>query len=193
MPKVKFGFKNAYYSKIIVGTSGTISYATPVKLKGAVSITLAPAGNEVEFYAEDGLYFSDSANNGYDGDLELAMIQEDFLKDILGEVEDRNNVLQESVTASTSPFALLCEFTTDDGAKKFAFYNCTASRPELSSKTKGESKEIQTEKLSIKIRPNADGLVKTSTKSDTTALVISEWYSSVYIPTNSSNSDTPEV
>ena len=183
MPKVKFGFKCAYYSKITIGELGAVTYGTPIKLKGAVSMSLSPAGNEVEFYAEDGLYYSDSANNGYNGTLELALIQDDFLKDILGEVEDSNKVLQENVTVSASPFALLCEFTTDDGAKKFCFYNCTASRPELASKTKGESKEVQTETLNLKIRPNADGIVKASTKSDTTASVINNWYSSVYQPT----------
>ena len=184
MPKVKFGFKCAYYSKLTVDEEGNPTYATPVKLKGAVSTSLAPTGNEVEFYAEDGLYYSDSANNGYNGTLELALIQEDFLKDILGEVEDSNKVLQENVTTSASPFALLCEFTTDDGAKKFCFYNCTASRPDLASKTTGESKEVQTETLNLKVRPNADGLVKTSTKPDTKAEIIKNWYKSVYIPTN---------
>lgn len=189
MGKVKFGFKNAYYSKISVSEENVISYATPVKLKGAVSMTLTPAGNEVEFYAEDGLYYSDSANNGYDGTLELALIQDDFLKDILGEIEDANKVLQENAVTSTSPFALLCEFTTDDGNKKFCFYNCTATRPELASKTKGESKEIQTEKLSLKIRPNAEGLVKVSTKNDTTEEVKKAWYTKVY----ESVAQTPEV
>lgn len=193
MSKVKFGFKNAYYSKITSDDTGAITYATPVKLNGAVSMTLSPAGNEVEFYAEDGLYYSDSANNGYDGTLELAMIPESFLKDILGETEDSNKVLKESAISSTTAFALLCEFTTDDGNKKFVFYNCTASRPELSSKTKGESKEVQTETLNLKIRPNAEGVVKMSTKSDTTASVISGWYSSVYTENVSSNSSNPTV
>jgi phi13 family phage major tail protein len=66
MPKVKFGFKNAYYSKLI-NTEGVISYATPKKLAGAVSMTLSPVGEDVEFYADDSLYFSDITNNGYDG------------------------------------------------------------------------------------------------------------------------------
>ena len=66
MPKVKFGFKNAYYSKI-TATDGAITYGTPVKLNGAVSMSLSPAGNEVEFYAEDGLYYSDSAPFNFTG------------------------------------------------------------------------------------------------------------------------------
>lgn len=181
MPKVKFGFKNAYYSKI-TNTAGVISYATPVKLEGAVSMTLSPVGEDVEFYADDSLYFSDITNNGYDGTLELALISEGFAKDILGETEDTNKVLTENAIGVSNPFALLCEFTTDDGAKKFVFYHCTASRPELSATTKSESKEVKTETLNLKIRPNADAIVKRSTTSATPANVLSGWYSSVYIP-----------
>src|SRR5574344_302631 len=159
MPKVKFGFKNAYYAKLI-NTAGVISYATPKKLNGAVSMTLSPVGEDVEFYADDSLYFSDITNNGYDGTLELALISEDFAKEILGEVADSNDVLAENAVGVSNPFALLCEFTTDDGNKKFVFYHCTASRPELSGTTKSASKEVKTETLNLKIRPNNNAIVK---------------------------------
>lgn len=181
MPKVKFGFKNAYYAKI-TEKDGTITYEAPVKLNGAVSMSLTPAGETAEFYAEDGLYFSDNSNNGYDGTLELALVPDNFKTEILGETLDTNKVMVENATGVTNPFALLCEFTTDDGAKKFAFYNCMASRPELSATTKGETKEISTETLNLKIRPNKDGLVKTATTTTTPADTISKWYTEVYTP-----------
>lgn len=181
MPKVKFGFKNAYYAKI-TETEGTITYGTPVKLNGAVSTSLAPAGESAEFYADDGLYFSDNSNNGYDGTLELALVPDDFKTDILGETLDTNQVLVENATGVSNPFVLLCEFTTDNGAKKFAFYNCMASRPELAATTKGETKEISTETLNLKIRPNKDGLVKVSTTAETSAETVSKWYTEVYTP-----------
>ncbi|MCQ2911886.1 MAG: phage tail protein, partial [Clostridia bacterium] len=90
MEKVKFGLKNCYYAKIT--ESG---YATPVRLPGAVSLTLSPVGETSEFYADDALYFGEKVNNGYDGSLELALIPESFRKDCLGEVLDSNNVLKE--------------------------------------------------------------------------------------------------
>ncbi|MBQ8298664.1 MAG: phage tail protein [Clostridia bacterium] len=181
MQKVKFGFKNAYYAKI-TEADGTITYGTPVKLNGAVSMSLAAAGELVQFYADDGLYFSDNSNNGYDGTLELALVPDDFKTDILGETLDTNKVLIENAIGVSNPFALLCEFTTDNGAKKFAFYNCIASRPELAATTKGETKEVSTETLNLTIRPNKEGLVKVSTTDQTSTEVVNKWYTEVYKP-----------
>lgn len=181
MPKVKFGFKNAYYA-VISEKNDEITYGTPVRIPGAVSMTLSPAGEDVEFYADDSLYFGESSNNGYDGSIEFALIPESFKKDILGEKLDGGNVIVENATAVTNPFALMCEFTTDDGARKYVFYNCIAKRPELAATTKGATKEVSTETLELMIRPRTDGVVKASTSDITTDEVKNAWYNSVYEP-----------
>lgn len=180
MAKVKFGFKNAYYAKIT--ESG---YDTPKKLNGAVSMSLSPSGDTVEFYADDMSYFGENTNNGYEGTLELALIPDEFKQDILGEVLDDNGVMVEDATAIQSNFALLCEFTNDTGNTKFAFLNCFASRPDLAGTTKSTTKEVQTETLNITIRPNADGKVKYTSTETTDESVLSSWYTEVYDGTNS--------
>ena len=180
MPKVKFGFKNCYYATI-TESGGGITYGTPKKLAGAVSMSLQASGDKTEFYADDSLFFSDENNNGYEGTLELAMIPDDFLKDCLGNTLDTNNVLGENATNVNSPFALLCEFTADDGAIKYVFYNCMASRPDIAGNTKAATKEVQTETLNITLRPRStDGQVKNRTTATTTSGIVSGWYSSVY-------------
>ena len=136
--KVKFGFKNCYYATI-TESGGSITYGTPVQLKGAVSMSLTPSGDTTEFYADDSLYFSDVNNNGYEGTLELALVPDDFKIACLGATKDTNDVLIEDADVVNSPFALLCEFTGDQKERKFVFYNCMASRPDLASSTKGES------------------------------------------------------
>jgi len=178
--KVKFGFKNCYYATITEGAGGAITYGTPKKLNGAVSMSLSASGDNTEFYADDSLYWSEENNNGYEGTLELALIPDDFAKDCLGYTLDTNNVISESATNATAPFALLCEFTADDGAIKYAFYNCHATRPDISGTTKGENKEVQTETLNITIRPRADGLVLNHTTPTTTSGTAEGWYSAVY-------------
>lgn len=182
--KVKFGFKNCYYATA-TESGGSYTYATPVKLDGAVSISLSPSGDNTEFYADDSLYWSDENNNGYEGTLELALVPDDFAIACLGVTKDTNNVLTENATSTTSPFALLCEFTNDDGATKFAFYNCHATRTDINGQTKGENKEVQTETLNITIRPRADGLVKNKTTDTTTSGVLEGWYTAVYEGTGS--------
>lgn len=182
--KVKFGFKNAYYATV-TESGGSVTYGTPKKLAGAVSMSLSPSGDNTEFYADDSLYWSDENNNGYEGTLELALIPDDFLKDCLGYTLDTNGVLAENATNATSPFALLCEFTSDDGAIKYVFYNCHATRPDVAGNTKAENKEVQTETLNITIRPRADGLVKNRTTDTTGSATLSGWYSTVYEGTGS--------
>ena len=174
--KVKFGFKNCYYAPI----KNDNTYDTPVKLDGAVSMSLSPSGETTEFYADDSVYFKDVNNNGYEGTLELALVPDHFKTACLGAVADSNGVLVESSTAVNTPFALLCEFTGDDQARKFVFYNCLASRPDLNSNTKGESIEVQSETLNLTIRPTADGIVKAETKADTDTQTYEGWYSQVY-------------
>ena len=182
--KVKFGFKNCYYAPI-TESEGTITYGSPVALKGAVSMSLSPSGDTTEFYADDGLYFSDVNNNGYTGTLELALVPDDFKIACLGATADTNKVLIENSTSVNTPFALLCEFTGDEQARRFVFYNCLASRSDLGATTKGESLEVQSETLNLTIRPTADGIVKAETKEDTNASTYENWYSAVYTASTS--------
>ena len=182
--KVKFGFKNCYYATF-TESDGEYTYGTPKKLDGAVSMSLSPSGDNTEFYADDSLYFNDENNNGYEGTLELALIPDDFAIDCLGDTKDTNGVIEENASNSTTPFALMCEFTNDDGATKFAFFNCNATRPDIAGTTKGETKEVQSETLNITIRPRVDGKVKVKTSDTTSSTVLEDWYESVYTGTGS--------
>ena len=180
--KVRFGFKNAYFAPITKDTNGNEQYATPIKMPGAVAMNLSPSGDSTDFYADDWPFFSDDNNNGYEGTIEMALIPEEFKIACLGFVKDSSGVLGESAISIKKAFALLCEFTGDQKARKFVFYKCMASRPELNGTTKGESKEVQTETLSIKIRPASNGMVKMETSEDTDAEVFNGWYNEVYEP-----------
>lgn len=178
--KIKFGLKNAYYAPITEDSQGNESYGTPVAIPGAVSMSLSPSGDTTEFYADDGLYFSDENNNGYEGTIEFALIPDEFKIACLGMVKDTNGVLIENATAVNAPFALLCEITEDEKGRRFVFYRCMASRPDVGANTKGESVEVQTETLNLVIRPNNSGVVKASTTADTNTLTFNNWYSNVY-------------
>lgn len=184
--KVKYNIKNVHVAKQTetVGDNGTTyTYATPRNIPGAVSISLDAEGEISTFYADGIAYFVTSANNGYSGDLEIALIPSWFRAEILNETLDSNNVLVENASNNTSPFALLFEFDGDVKAIRRCLYNCTCTRPSIESETKEETVEPGTETLSITNSPRADGLVKAQTGPDTTATVYEGWYGSVYVPT----------
>lgn len=181
--KVKFNIKNVHYAKLIKNEeTGAITFATPVAMPGAVSLSLDPNGEPSVFYADGYAYYTISNNQGYEGDLELAMVPESFRTDILKESLDNNNVLVEDATVETEAFALLFEFDGDVKQIRHVLYNCTAARPTIESSTNEEEIEVKTETLSIKAAPLSGGFVKARTSDTTSEAAYEGWYSAVYLP-----------
>ena len=191
--KVKYNICNVHYAVITKAEDGMVTFATPVVIPGAVSISLDPKGEPESFYADGVEYYVINNNQGYDGDLEVALIPESFRQDVLLETADTNQVLVENSNSQTGSFALLFEFDGDVRKIRHVMYNCSASRPSISAKTNEEGKEVQTETLTIKSRPLANGLVKAKTGDSTTEAVYTDWYKSVYQPSVTDNSETESV
>lgn len=160
--KVKFNICNVHYALITVDDEGEVTFGTPVAMPGAVSLSLEPNGEPSNFYADGYAYYTISNNMGYEGDLELAMVPESFRTDVLKEKLDSKGVLIENSDAELAQFALLFEFDGDVRHIRHVMYNCSASRPKIEGKTNEDKKEVQTETLTIKATPLADGKVKPS-------------------------------
>lgn len=139
-------------------------------------------GDTEEFYADGMVYYTSTANNGYEGDLEIALVPQSFETDILKNELDDNKVSVENSNTESAEFALLFEFDGDAKAVRHVLYRCKASRPSVASKTIEDKKEVQTEKLSIKASPLANGNVKTKTTASTPDETYNKWYEAVYIP-----------
>ena len=91
--KIKYGLSNVYYAVATDDGTGTLTYGTPVPIKGAVNLTMDPQGDTTPFYADNIIYYTSTANNGYAGTLELALVPESFRTDVLGETADTNGVM----------------------------------------------------------------------------------------------------
>lgn len=185
--KVKYNLKNVHAAKLTeTVTNGvtSFSYGTPKAIPGAVSISLDAEGESSPFYADGIVYFRSVTNNGYSGDLEMALVPEWFRTEILQEQLDGKGVLiEKSDNRESVKFALLFEFDGDINCIRHVLYNCTSSRPSIESETKEDTIEPGTEKLSITADPRADGLVKARTGDATDAATYDGWYSAVYLPT----------
>ena len=180
--KVKFGLKNVYYSKITV-SGGVYTFGTPVAIAGAVNLSLDAQGDETNFYADDTKYYNVTNNTGYSGTLEVAKFNETFFNDIFGYVADTNSIKFEDAEVEPSQFALLFEFSGDANKTRHVIYNCTASRPSVSSSTLTESKDPVTETLNITASPlpldsNGHRLVKA--KCNEGDAEYATWFSAVY-------------
>ncbi|MDY2812367.1 MAG: major tail protein [Dorea sp.] len=178
--KVEFGLRNAYYASITEGEGGSISYGTPVRIPGAVSLTIDPSGDLIRFKADDIDYYTNPNNQGYEGNLNLARVTDKFREDILGETLTEGGVLVENADAQTKRFALLFEFQGDKKAIRHVLYYCSANRPTEASQTK-DGGDPNTTDLSIVASPRPDNsIVKAKTTPGVTDAIYNAWYTKVY-------------
>ena len=148
--KVKFGLSNVHIAPITYDGS-QVTYGDIFTLPGAVNLSLDPEGESADFYADNTKYFSDYANQGYTGTLEVALINDDFREKILGQLKDRNGAFIENSGDSFKDFALGCQFEGDTKGTRYWFYQCSVSRPSVASQTIETSKTPVTDTLNITI------------------------------------------
>lgn len=175
--KVQFNLKNVHYAVV----SGT-GYATPVAVPGAVSLTLDPVGDVTPFYADGLTYYQAIANNGYEGDLEMARFPDQMLEDVWGfSLGSTSKVLTENADVAPKAFALMYQIDGDAGNQYYVLYNCSGTRPGIGSETNTETKEPKTQTSSIAAIPRADGKVMARTTYSCTSSVTSNWFASVFV------------
>ena len=122
--KVKYNLKNVHIA--VKKASGT--YDTPFELPGAVNMSLSPQGGLEPFYADGIKYSVSSTNNGYEGDLEIALVTDEFRTQIFKEYTDNNKVMFEDADAPTVEFALGCQIDGDAKETMFWFYGWRTTR-----------------------------------------------------------------
>lgn len=153
--KIKYGLKNVHYASI-TNVGGVITYGVPKRIPGAVALVLNPKGEKSEFYADDMAYFVQTANQGYEGTLEIALIPDEFRIDVLKDEVDQNGWLFENAEAVAEAIALLYEFAGDKKATRHVNYNVAVARPSVEGGTKTATIEPKTETLSITASPAVD-------------------------------------
>lgn len=183
MGRIRFGLKNLYYAIATEGTGGALTYATPVAVPGAKSISLSPAGDSADEYADNAVWYHSDANSGYTGTVELedTAAADAFFTAVLGQTKDTDDVIWEAASDAPVEFALLGQFELAGGTetgKRFALLRCTASRPELAGQTKENGLTVNTNTINITAMPRInDDMVKASCDSSSDAYA--NWFSAV--------------
>lgn len=185
--KIFYGITNVYYAVVTetLGTNGqyTETYRTPVRLIGARAISLPAQNENVNFPADNNAgYWRQSINNGYEGTLTLATLDDTFRAAVLGENKNStDNTLIENVNDTPVPFALIFQFEGDDKATRHVLYRCIAGKPEIASQTRDTT--ISPGEIAIPITAGgrlSDGKLKAKAEEGTSKYT--NWNSAVYVP-----------
>ena len=185
--KIKYGIKNVYAAIATINDDNSAVYGIPFAVPGAVSLSLDPQGENTPFYADNIAYWIGTSNTGYEGDLEVAMLPDEFHKQILAAAVDTNGVVLEDADIEAVHFALMFQVEGDKKATRHVLYNCTCTRPSVGGETKEDKVEPQTETTTITATtiyfPGIDkNIVKGKTTVDTDATAYKNWFTNVYVP-----------
>lgn len=147
--KVKFGLKRVAFAIATIADDGSATYGDVITFPGARSLSMEPQGAGEPWYADDGVYYYNSAPTSRQGDLEMARIIDAFKKQVLGYIQDDKGLLLEDMNPEEVHFALLFETMNDKKRRRYVMYNCMATAPTVGSATNEGSKEPQTESSTI--------------------------------------------
>lgn len=152
--KILYGIEKCYVSKI-TETDGEITYGTPFEVKGARGLNMDPQGETTKIYADNIVYYIANSNQGYEGDLVLLITPEQFLTEILGQTKDTNGAVFENADDKQARFALMFEGKGDAKARRWVFFDCTATRPSRENNTQEESLEAGEDTMTITMSPRS--------------------------------------
>lgn len=174
--KVRFNLKNVHYA-IYDGED----FDDPVAVPGAVSVDLSPTGELSKFYADGIAYYQSFDGSGYDGTLEMARIPDTMLQAVWDfQLGSSSKVLTEVASGESKPFALLFQIDGDLDDELYVLYNCTASRPNINSRTNEDVKTPVTQSLGLSCAPLGTGEISAKTTENTTATIKSGWFDAVF-------------
>ncbi len=153
--KVRYGLSNCYYS--IYDTS-TSTWATPVSIPYAQSLSIDRNKNDSNVYADNKLIYHIANVNSASLTLQFSVIEDAVKQALLGHKSagtTTNNV--EVINEAPVYFALLFQIEGDSEKRRKIFFMCTAALSGESYETTGDSVNPVGETLEITAYPVEDG------------------------------------
>ena len=185
--KVHYDLQNVFVAEVTVDDSDAVTFGTPERLRGAISMDLSAQGDTTTQRADGIDYYQNTSNQGYNGDLTLAMVPDWFREKYLGNTLSTQDkaLVENAKTDQPKHFALIYEFQGDAAARRHVMYNCLATRPSAHGENKDNQREADTEALTLNASCLPDGKVKASTTADTPQSVYDNWIKAVWVKDSS--------
>lgn len=157
--KVEFGISELHVCTYTVDDKGVVTLGTPYHQKGAVSFSPEEKSEQNTFYADNIAYWSGYSGGSIEGDLEVAMFDDEFKTQFLGYKTLTNGGLANVKNATKPNVAIFFQVEGDNESRIVALYNCSLGAITREYNTIEENKEPATETLGVTcIGDNATGV-----------------------------------
>lgn len=147
--KVEFGISQLHVGTYTVAANNTVTLGTPYHQKGAVSFSPEENSEQNTFYADNIAYWSGYSGGTIEGDLEVAMFDDEFKTQFLGYVALTNGGLANVKNATKPNVYIAFQVEGDAEARRVIMYNCALGVIGREYNTIEESKEPATETLGV--------------------------------------------
>lgn len=144
--KVLMGFSDLYIGTYEV-TNGTVTLGTPYHQKGAVGFSPEPQSDQETFYADNIAFYTSYSGGTREGDLEVAMFDDEFKTQFLGYKKTKEGGLAEVKNAVKPNVYITFEIQGDAEARRVIMYNGSLGDVNREYSTLEESKTPVTESV----------------------------------------------
>ena len=147
--KVEFGISNLHVGTYTVDDQGNVTLGTPYHQKGAVSFSPEESQDQNTFYADNIAYWSGYSGGTIEGDIEVAMFDDEFKTQFLGYRTLTNGALANVKNAVKPNVYIAFQVEGDSESRRVILYNCTLGAITREYNTIEDTKEPATETLAI--------------------------------------------
>ena len=157
--KVEFGISQLHVGTYTVDDQSAVTLGTPYHQKGAVSFSPEENSEQNTFYADNIAYWSGYSGGSIEGDLEVAMFDDEFKTQFLGYATLTNGGIANVKNATKPNVYIAFQVEGDAESRRVILYNCSLGAITREYNTIEENKEPATETLGVTcIGDNATGV-----------------------------------
>lgn len=145
--KVIFGVSNLHVGTYDVATDGTVTMGAPYRLPGTVNISLDAESEESVFWADNVKYHVMYSDNGYTGEIENALFDDEFKTKFLNYIELDDGGLAQIKGMQNKTVYIIFQGDGDAENRRMIMYNVDLGHISREYATTEDTKEPQTATL----------------------------------------------
>lgn len=161
--KVLFGVSNLHVGLYSVSDEGVVTLGTPVKVPGTVNISLEAESEENTFYADNVRYWTGYSDNGYTGEIENALFDDNFKTTFLNYIALDDGGIAQIKGQQNKTVYFMFQAEGDESARRAIVYNVSLGQITREYATVEDSIEPQTATLPFTVSgDNGTGITRVS-------------------------------